>query len=307
MLTNERRDVVVSSLGWIDHGSLWAWSVGDSRPSSHEVSAARHLTLHAGRNDHFAVLHHFDEGRLEVTVHDFRTPPEVVAGVRVAHGESARWGDDRAWGAVPAHYVTHYSGSHWSDYCLIRLLRPGPKIELQQLSWHGSSYDPIYQGVVGVVEVPDDDRVILSIQRDSNPLLYDPITQSRVGRLKLGDRGGNPTLRFSRLSSALWAVDYDTLLRLESGSWKVVKSRLLQEAVTGARHFIGDFWIHPQESELVLARPFSGDVLSIDPLSLRPRRRCWLGSEPLVAAALADDSVIARDWKTGSLLRGDWD
>ena len=54
----------------------------------------------------------------------------------------------------------------------------------------------------------------------------------------------------------------------------------------------------------VVARPFSGDVVVLDPTDLNTRFKCEIGHEPLEAVVLRDGGVVARDWQTGRLLRG---
>lgn len=71
--------------------------------------------------------------------------------------------------------------------------------------------------------------------------------------------------------------------------------------------FIGDLWVTPDESEILVPRPGSGDVLVLDSESLAIHASVYLGSEPLVAVALADGRIVARDWMTGSVLLGQLD
>jgi hypothetical protein len=52
-----------------------------------------------------------------------------------------------------------------------------------------------------------------------------------------------------------------------------------------------------------IARPQSGDIVAVDD-RLKIRRRARLGRQPQEAVELANGDVIARDWKTGDLLRG---
>ncbi len=68
--------------------------------------------------------------------------------------------------------------------------------------------------------------------------------------------------------------------------------------------FVGDAWVSPDESYLLVPRPGSGDVVALDAESLSPWASVELGQQPLVAVALADGRVVARDWKTGNTLLG---
>jgi hypothetical protein len=156
-----------------------------------------------------------------------------------------------------------------------------------------------------VTEVPGERLLIVSVQRDSRPILYDPVAQSKVGALNLCGRRGNPRVYFRRNARELWADDYDTLVKIEPGTWRVLDSLLLQDAGPGAGQFIGAFSFNRDETLCTVARPFSGDVIGLDPQAFSTTLQCKLSGQPLEAVALPDRSVVARDWKSGGLLRGD--
>jgi len=305
MLANERGDAVISSLGWVDHAGLWVFCVSTGAPQSVLLGDAKYLSLHDGVRDFFSVVHHFEGDRLEVTVHKFSEPAEPVSRASVTTGGSQILGDPSAWANVQTNYVSYYAGPLWSDFALVRVHPSEGRVELQQFAWYTDEYDKGYQGVVGVTEVPGEDLLIVSVQRDSRPILYDPLARSKVGSLELCGRGGNPSLFFRHHAHELWADDYDTIVKIEPRTWRVLKSRTLQGDAAGTRQFIGQFSFDRDETLCVVARPFSGDVIALSPRSLRPRFRCKLHGQPLEAVALPDRSVVARDWKSGALLRGE--
>ncbi len=305
MLLDAQSRVVVSSLGWVDHGGLWMLRVADGIESRIPLGEAKWLSLHPGTEDHFSVVHHFESDRIEITIHSFQDPQETLGRAAVA-GDGARvLGGAAVWGRVAKSYVAYYTGPSWSDFTLLRVNPAAGEVELQQFDWYGREYDNLYQGIVGVVEVPGQDLLIVSMQRDSKPVLYDPIARRKLGSLSLAGRGGNPTLFFRRHSNELWADDYDTILKLEPGTWRVLGSRRLQSAMTGTGQFMGRFAFNADETLCVIARPYSGDVIALDPRTLRLRFRARTGAQPLEAMALPDRSIVARDWKTGALLRAD--
>jgi hypothetical protein len=127
-----------------------------------------------------------------------------------------------------------------------------------------------------------------------------------VGTLELCNRTGNPKLIFRRRANELWADDFDSVVKLDPATWRVPGSRLLQPAMTGTKQFIGQFSFDADESLCAVARPFSRDVLGLDPTTLQTRFECALDSQPIEAMAQPDGSVSARDWKSGALLRGQW-
>ena len=173
------------------------------------------------------------------------------------------------------------------------------------MDWYDDkTYDKGYQGLASLAEVPGTQLLMISVQRDSNLVLYDPGLKTVVRKVSLAGRSGNPSMYFCRYSNELWASDYDTLVRVETESWKVNGSILIQGAVPGTQEFMGDFIFEKHERMCLAARPFSGDVIVLELTSLQKRQSIKLGQQPLTLALMADGEVLARDWKTGSLLRG---
>jgi len=79
----------------------------------------------------------------------------------------------------------------------------------------------------------------------------------------------------------------------------------LQEGGNGMeRLFIGEYGFDKDESVCVVARPFSGDIVGIDPNSFKVILRAETKGQPLEVGILCDNRVISRDWKTGRLLQG---
>jgi hypothetical protein len=69
--------------------------------------------------------------------------------------------------------------------------------------------------------------------------------------------------------------------------------------------FVGDIALTRDESRCIVLRPGSGDVLATDTSNFKLVARATTGHQPPEAIALTDGRVIARDWTTGKLLRGD--
>lgn len=227
---------------------------------------------------------------------------ETVVASAVWDGEG--WtldGDSSIWEDAPR-YVQVDRGDGQSG--LVRLTDGPASIDPLSWFWEGS-YDHGWQGLFAPVEIPGESRLIFPVQRDSHPVIYDPEARRVVGRLNLAGGHGNPSLRFLRTGPELWADDRDTLLRLRTDTWHVVDSQVLQEASdAGVGQFIGDFWIPYDERVCFVARPFSGDVLTLDMDTFTVTSEIKLGRQPLEVARLGDE-LIARDWKTRDLLRAE--
>ena len=79
VILNSDRTQAVSTLGWVDKGSLWMTSVDKESPRTVFLSDANYLSVFAGEQDHFAVVHHWDGGRLEISAHAYSNPQAVIS------------------------------------------------------------------------------------------------------------------------------------------------------------------------------------------------------------------------------------
>jgi hypothetical protein len=306
VLISPKEDVIVSCVGWADKGNLQLLETKSGNLSQVRLSDAKYLSLHGGRDGHFAVLHHHEGETFEATAHSFADPPTVLSRITVvaANGGYRFEGDTTVWQKLPRAYVDFLKRPGLAEFHLFLIEPIRPDVEIIELGWYDEAYDKGYQGVIGVVEVPNRDLLIVSVQRDSHPVLVDLNTKKMVGKLSLADRGGNPTLRFRQRANELWADDYDTLLRLDPEDWRVQNTRLLQGSLTGSREFIGEFVFNGDETLCAVARPFSGDVVALDTKRFKVTYACPLGHQPLLVSLLSDGTVWARDWKTGKALKG---
>lgn len=306
MIADDKGTVLVSCMGWVDHGELWVLDVSEGAPRRLAVgSEAKYLHPHAGTNGYFAVGHHFDGPRFDVTVHAFSEPAVAIARATVTASGGKLSGDGSAWQHVPRLYVPYLTLPGLHDFVLFRIDRIRGSVDVQALAWYGDRFDKGYQGVVSVAELPDD-LAIFSVQRSSELILHDLGAGTQRGTVDLGGRGGNPSLRFRARAPEMWASDYDTLVKVDPSTWRVIARARLQGAAAGTQQFIGDFAFDADEKLCAVARPFSGDVVGLDPSTMKIEWSAGLGRQPLEVAVLPDREVVARDWKTGDLLRGEF-
>jgi hypothetical protein len=313
MIVDSSEANLISTQGWVDKGAIWWCRTASASLQTIPLSDASYLTLHKGLDDLFAVVHHYNpprEGQLMVTAHAEAAPQQVLAGVTLpGHGQRPVWqGDAGIWERLPRAYLAYYAydGSH---YDLLLINGREQRVDMQKFSWYDDgSYDQGYQQLLEAIELPGSDLLLVSIQRDSEPVLYDPGQQRALGKISLANRSGNPHLVFRGTAFELWASDYDTLLRLDPRDWKVMNALRLQQAPSasgtsaGTVLFIGGFAFNKDESLCAVARPYSGDVVALDTATFQVRNRAVTGGQPLDVALLSDGRVFCRDWKSGELL-----
>jgi hypothetical protein len=276
------------------------------------VSEADSLSIVRGTGEYFAVIHHSATRVARLTAHSYQNFAEIVSSIELCFGEIGSTnasdlerlefsGQTSAWRFLPRTYVVQTRDEH-----LLVLVDPTKMTaRIQPLTWYDKSYDKMYQAILDVTEIPGTTLLIISVQRDSEPVLYDSAAKRVLKKLKLAGRHGNPQLWLRHSASELWASDYDTMVRLDSRDWRVLDTLKLQESQGGmAMVNVGKYYFPRDENLCLVARPHSGDVIGIDPNKFAAIFRSETGGQPEDVGLLRDNSVIARDLKTGRLLQG---
>src|SRR5690349_14683345 len=289
MLISPDHRFVVSHLGWVDKSSLWTYDVVKDSINLASLGNAKYLSLYPCKDpNQFAVLHHFDGRLIRLTIHTFDNPAVPLCAVEHSSGESRVEGNVDVLQNAPRFYTAFYNPGSDADYHLISIDSTHSKIEVERLDWYNESYDKDYQGITGVIELPSGE-LIISVQRDSNPVVYDPKTKTVLRKLSLAGKYGNPRFRFAKRRKEIWADDYDTLLKFDSDTLTRKASRGLQTMLQGTSQFIGDWSFNGDESLCLVARPFSGDVVAISTDDLKTKYVATTGQQPLEAIFLNNE------------------
>jgi hypothetical protein len=295
---------VISHLGWIDKSALWTYDVVMDSVNLLPVGNAKYLTLYSCKDkNQFAVFHHYDGALIRLTVHSFDNPAIPLCTIEHSEGKTQVQGEIEVLHNAPRYYVAFYNPGYNADFHLIIIDTVQGEIETERFDWYGDNYDKGYQGIVGVIEL-DSGNLIVSVQRDSQPIIYDPKTKTVVRKLSLANNYGNPKFRFVRQRGEIWADDYDTILKFDSKTLALKALQRLQMAATGTAHFIGDWSFNNDESLCLVSRPFSGDVIAISTDNLKIKYVAKTGKQPLQSVFVNNSNIIGRDWKTGALLKG---
>jgi len=300
MIANRDRTTVLSSIGWVDGDAIWVCDVASGNARTiQQNTGAKYTSLHASDSERFIAVHHFDGARFLASVGLFSAPEITVSTASYENGRTSLIGNQTAWDGLPQLFVAHLA-QPWNDFVLVKI--ESGHVHLQRLEWYDASYDKGYQGVVDVIALPDPRYALISVQRSSELVLHNLETGQATQKISLGSRLGNPKLALRQSGKEVWASDYDTLAIVDTESWRVLRKKRLQGAASGTGQFIGDYTFSADGSCCV-ARPHSGDVVVVDE-RLKIRKSAKLGRQPHEAVVLPNGAVIARDWKTGDLLRG---
>ena len=296
MLYSQQYGKVISSLGWVDKGGLWVYDNITDKAETITLSNANYIVLFAGCNGYFSVLHVFDNA-IEITVHHFGDPTYILS--KVAFNSFGVSLDKTLWENVPQYYVADFSVNNDFDTHLVKIGEENILLQGDKTEWYRKgNYDFMYQGLSSVTQYFDE--LIFTVQRDGSLYRFSLKENKLLQKIVLAGNHGNPVPHFG--DRLIWTVDYDTLVQVSVKDWSVVKTKKLQDAEKGVAHFIGELSLNSDGSLCVVPRPFAGDVITLNE-NLKVKRRCILGKQPLQAVAL-DDQIIARDWKTGELLKG---
>jgi hypothetical protein len=292
MFFDATANLVVGNAGWVDLDSLWTFDPTSHAEKTIAVEGAKYLTLRAGEGGLFRVVHHGSPRQI-ISIRAFAEPGMMLAAVEMADGKVNFTGDLTLW----QHFDPSAIFNAERGQRLIFLHALEQRIIDLDLSWFfNENYDLGYQSLIDCMTI-DAKRVIVSIQRSSDLVIMDLDSNVRVGTAPLAGRRGNPLLT-KRTSEDFLSSDYDTLCRVDSRSLSVLASQRLQDAGgSNTQQFIGDYdcgW-----GACVVARPFSSDVVRLDPENLEIEAHTKVDGQPLSVCLISKDQVVTRDWKTG--------
>ena len=302
MISSPDGNIVLSSLGWVDGDAIWCFDVASGQARTiPQNTGARYSSLHSAGNERFVIVHHFDGAKFMARVSLFSAPELTVSSGAHENGRNSLGGNADAWTGMPSLFV-EYLAVPWKDHVLVKI--DSGHVHIQRLEWYDSSFDKDYQGIVDVSALPDPRYAAISVQRSSALIIHDLQTGKAHQRVNLAGQRGNPKLTLRNGGRELWASDYDTLVIVDTHTFRVLHKKRLQSATPGTGLFIGEYSFSAS-GLCCVGRPYSGDVVALDE-RLKIKKIAKLGRQPLDAIELSNGEVIARDWKTGDLLRGEF-
>lgn len=297
---------------WIDKGALWTFNVRNHEEAIIPVEGAKFLSLRSGAKGYFRLVHHQSPDQA-VSIRHIQEPGVELASVRLMQGRTTFLGDTELWRHVDPAFIIRTDSAYTDSIEKIILIDAARLLSTElDMSWWTNAYDHMYQSLIDCITLRARGYVIVSVQRSSTLVVIDPSRSEPVGSIaltdKVGDHPGNPQLEL-RSDTELFASNYDTLCVIDTQSLAVMRTARLQDAVYNpvyglTRTFIGNYDI--SSGQLVVARPFSGDVLLLDPDDFRKLGQSRVGGQPLAVCMLSDHRVITREWKTGRVAIGEF-
>jgi hypothetical protein len=296
MIYEEKYGKVVSSLGWIDKGSILIHDTIKNITRNVRLSDADYLMLFKGSNGYFSILHVYKDN-IQISIHHFEAPDEILSNLTWVNDLNKK--NLGIWHHVPNYYTVGFSIADHFDFHLVQVEAERLVLQDDKIKWYREgNFDFMYQGLTSVTEY--NNELIFTVQRDGSLYRFNVSDNKLEQRIVLAGNSGNPYPHIG--NGFLWTVDYDTLVQVSLKDWQVKAQKKLQGAEKGVAHFIGDVSLSLNNSLCIVPRPFSGDVITLNK-NLKLKHTCVVGKQPL-EAAIIDNKVIARDWKTGELLQG---
>jgi hypothetical protein len=152
--------------------------------------------------------------------------------------------------------------------------------------------------------VPETGELLFGVQRSSDVILCDPDSPRVKREIRLTGHVGNPAPFVRQHAPEVWAVDDDTVVRVDRRTWQVTGDLAGRQPIERPRMFLGGMWFPADERTSVVARPGLADVVTLDTSTMAVVARTETSGQPLQAALLPSWRVVARDWKIGSILFG---
>jgi len=309
MILHSTGSRVIDNYPAADDNRLWIYESfsGDAYPVV--ISRAPRITLHAGRNNLFAVVHHYHGEQLELTAHSIDEPTHVISRVQV-WGTTWRFeGAEEVWRYLPRFYLAYYTPDRLADadHHLVEVNTLTRTVSIRAFPPLIPDSLPQKDRITDLCEVPGRSEVLLEEGRDEKPLLFFNTRQMKTSqRLALSIKPGTArTYRFRNAGTELWVSDPEHLVKLTRnvfGTWAVRATLRLQLMDTTAGRYTGEFAFSPDEKTCLLARPCLGDLILIDAERFQIRERISMTGMPLRVALLGNGRFVTRDMNYGRVL-----
>jgi hypothetical protein len=131
--------------------------------------------------------------------------------------------------------------------------------------------------LIAVRKVPESGELVFGVQRSSHLVVIPLADSGAVRRVVLTGGYGNAVPYVRATTTEVWAVDYDTLVRLDRRTWRVTVQSACRMPPEATRMFVGDLWWPPDEGFAIIPRPGNADVAVIDPATMTLTRAVSLG------------------------------
>lgn len=297
MLLDRTERFVVSSLGWVDKGTFVQKNLESGQVTGHVLSKDGFVKLTDIDGDRFlAAAFDWEAGNTCFDVRRFAEPATSLWSLRVALQEQEVSGDPTKAIGTPRFHVNTFSGDT-STGRLIELATDFGSAILHDLPWYGEKHDLGYQGLVDAVALPNSAQVLIGIQRSSRIVIHDLSTGTLERDFELAGRNGNPKLDI--VGNELWTIDYDTFVRIDLRTFHALGSVLLQPSANGTGQFAGSMYRHLLTKKIAVARPYSGDVIIVDPKSFKIEQSITIGRQPLCCIVTSTGRILTREWRNG--------
>jgi hypothetical protein len=179
---------------------------------------------------------------------------------------------------------------------------PAQTVTRHELNWFfEGDYDFGYQGPTECLAMPAVGVILVAVARSSTLVALDIHTGQKLDEIRLSGGGGAGNLK--RLSDTTFAAtNYDVLCLVDATRGRIQTSDVLQPPKPpNTAQFIGSYdW----GSVLAVARPFSRDVLKLDPKTFEVLGRGRVLRQPFDVCMTSENQFLTRSRKTGKVSLG---
>src|SRR5262249_55561821 len=116
LIANASESHLVSSLGWVDKGAVWACETATKTERRVPLGDAAFLTLRPGTEGIFGAVHHYDGKKIAITAHPIESPEQTLARIELAGTHFTFDGEKHIWRCLPRTYVANFESGGTAGY-----------------------------------------------------------------------------------------------------------------------------------------------------------------------------------------------
>jgi hypothetical protein len=300
MIIDSTEQFAVSTLPWLDGGSLYHCELATSRARKCSLSKAHHLSLYGASEVLFVAVHTYYSAKFRLTVHRIDSPESPVAWYEFADGRHSHGGDDSVFAAIPRSYTSFYGDIRDGCWCLF-VRDPhsvGFRMWPDPIDRTGSTDEPD-QDYIAACDAPGLNAAVVGTQRGSQLYVIDMTTGRQITTIPLLRRYGNQLPLAVPSRDEIVTVDSDVLVKIKMPAWKVENTEPLESTENGSSRFVGYISLSSNVTQIFVPRPFSRDALTLRLDTLETIRRTGFDCQP-IEAFIGKSVALARDWKSGA-------
>ncbi|MGI8907473.1 MAG: hypothetical protein ACR2IE_13390 [Candidatus Sumerlaeaceae bacterium] len=304
MITSAAETRLVSILP-SDPANLWVRDLRNGELRTYQVSRAERLTVYGGTEDHFALVHHYGNGKIDITAHTFDKVPEVVSALHMDAMGQRFEGPQEVWKHLPIAYL--FAGRNRYNTLETQVL------VVDASRRHATAYTfpseaDLLLGDTGSMEgVAEANGGPLLISTDKGGVyLVNPFRWKAMQTVvEKGTATCACAVSYRHKESEFWVADANRIIRLRKRMlrpWSPVGELPISAGSSGEKLQRVAISFSASGNMAVVIRPDRQEAIVVDCTTFAVARRlAWRGAEQ-ATTVLNSGRIVGREPATGELL-----